>query len=153
CDTGSPLFESFTCSEGPRTYTGEFAFDAPFWTVNAKPSASWAFFADWPMTCWPEPPAWPASCEVPFSFAAVALDVASFDCEADPPSPGLRTGTDPFALLGSFCAVPAAAPADCPLPADWPAVCPVGIAAFAVPNPATSRTRRLRASARERRFT
>ena len=43
---------------------------------------------------------WPAVCAVPFTFAAVAFDVASFDCEVEPSLPGLSTRTGVFVFDG-----------------------------------------------------
>src|SRR5207342_1361866 len=63
---------------------------------------------------------WPAPCLVPFTFAAVAFEDATLDCETSPSSPGLRTRTEMLLFDGFFCTVPERAAALCSLSADWP---------------------------------
>src|SRR5262249_19421598 len=46
------------------------------------------------------PPLWELACEVAAVFEASAVEVALFDCETLPSSPGLRTRTEMFELLG-----------------------------------------------------
>jgi hypothetical protein len=52
-----------------------------------------------------------AVCPVRFALTAVAFDDATFDCETDPPSPGLRTRTEMFWFDGFSCFVAARAAA------------------------------------------
>ncbi len=117
--------------------TGSFSFVAPFWSVNARASASWSFVADWPTPASPSP-AWPdrPSADVPFRFPAVASDEASFDCETEPPSPGLSTRTGLFCVRWFLLRCPCGGPcvlARFRLLAGEP--CSRGVPAAAVPTP------------------
>ena len=49
---------------------------------------------------------WSADWSVTFAFAAVALELAEFDCLTSPLSPGLRMRTEMFALVGCVWEAP-----------------------------------------------
>src|SRR5581483_10002254 len=103
--------------------------------------------------CTPEPPpAWFPVCAVVALFAAVALEVALFDCETAPSSPGERIRTETFEFVGCVCVASDAAAASWVVVAfcvvDWTPpspdgaccadVCVVGAVFVADPDEAAS---------------
>src|SRR5581483_10874205 len=103
--------------------------------------------------CTPEPPpAWFPVCAVVALFVAVALEVALFDCETAPSSPGERIRTETFEFVGCVCVASDAAAASWVVVAfcvvDWTPpspdgaccadVCVVGAVFVADPDEAAS---------------
>src|SRR5919198_911861 len=112
--------------------TGSFVFDAPTWKAEDAEPASCPIVLDWSIDCTPgfvvhphgEPtPVWLVVCVTGAVFCALAEDVASFDCDTEPPLPGLRTRTERFEFSGltwvaedrpiAFCVVSAFCVDDC----------------------------------------
>src|SRR5919198_1163867 len=112
--------------------TGSFVFDAPTWKAEDAEPASCPIVLDWSIDCTPgfvvhphgEPtPVWLVVCVTGAVFCALAEDVASFDCDTEPPLPGLRTRTERFEFSGltwvaedrpiAFCVVSAFCVEDC----------------------------------------
>ena len=127
------VFDCVTSPSSPLlpTRTGVFVFDAPLCSASEIASASWSFFASWPIACVPPEPhaqsrpacAWPASCFVPFRLAAVAAEETSFDCVTLPPSPELWTRTRMFSFVAPFCSAAERAAAVWSDLASWPIAC------------------------------
>jgi len=106
------LFDWLTLPSEPglSTRTGDAVFDGSIWVAPDAASepcsvpACW--FASWMASApQPQPPAWDwdAPWVVPARLPAVADDDASFDCDTEPPSPGLRTRIETFEFDGSTC--------------------------------------------------
>ena len=108
---------SFDCETEPpfpglRTRTERFEFSGCTWVAEERATECCDVSAFCVVDWTPEPlPVWELPCVVGAEFVALAVEDASFDCETAPSSPGLRTRTEMFELLGWSCVADDAAAA------------------------------------------